>query len=97
MRSPQAVSLQEAAGVPRTAPQALTAVLDQALTRLADEDRAAFLMREVGGLGYRDIADASGATPDAVRMRIYRARLALREALGPSRSVAARTPKEVFK
>jgi RNA polymerase sigma-70 factor (ECF subfamily) len=97
VRSPQAASLQEAAGVPGTAPQVLTAVLDQALARLADEDRAAFLMREVGGLGYREIADASGATPDAVRMRIYRARLALRETLGPSRSVTARTPKEVFK
>lgn len=45
-------------------------------------------MREVGGLGYADISEATGATPDAVRMRIYRARLALRAALGHPRRAA---------
>jgi RNA polymerase sigma factor (sigma-70 family) len=96
-RSPQDTSMQDAAVVSRPATQVLTAILDQALARLPEEDREAFLMREVGGLGYRDIAEASGATPDAARMRIYRARLALREALGSSRSVGARIPKEVSK
>jgi RNA polymerase sigma-70 factor (ECF subfamily) len=97
VRSPPDGSLQDAAVVSRPATQILTAILDEALARLPEEDRAAFLMREVGGLGYDDIAEASGATPDAARMRIYRARLALREALGPSRSAAARVPKEVSK
>ena len=45
-------------------------------------------MREVAGLGYRDIAEATGATPDAARMRIYRARVALRAALGSARRAA---------
>jgi RNA polymerase sigma-70 factor (ECF subfamily) len=94
LRSPQVASLVEAASFPRTAPQVLTALLDQALARLPEEDREAFLMREVGGLGYREIAEASGATPDAARMRIYRARVALRKTLGPSRS-APSAPKEV--
>jgi RNA polymerase sigma-70 factor (ECF subfamily) len=96
-RSPQDASIQDADVISRPATQVLTAMLDEALARLPDEDREAFLMREVGGLGYREIAEASGATPDAARMRIYRARIALREALGSSRSGAALIPKEVAK
>ena len=94
-RSPEGASMREAAVVSRPATQVLTAILEEALARLPEEERQAFLMREVGGLGYREIAEASGATPDAARMRIYRARLALREALGPSRFAGARIPKEV--
>ena len=97
VRSPPATALRDAAIAPCVAPQALATALDEALARLPDEEREAFLMREVGGLGYREIAEASGATVDAARMRIYRARLALREALGPSRASVARTPKEVSK
>jgi RNA polymerase sigma factor (sigma-70 family) len=96
-RTLPATALSDAVIVPRAAPQVLTALLDEALAHLPEEDREAFLMREVGGLGYREIAEVSGATPDAARMRIYRARLALREALGPSRSAAARAPKEASK
>jgi len=97
VRSPPATALRDAAIAPCVASQALATALDEALARLPDEEREAFLMREVGGLGYREIAEASGATADAARMRIYRARLALREALGPSRASVARTPKEVSK
>jgi RNA polymerase sigma-70 factor (ECF subfamily) len=96
-RAPRDASMQDAAVVSRPATQVLTAILDDALAQHPEDDREAFLMREVGGLGYREIAEASGATPDAARMRIYRARLALREALGPSRSAGARIPKEVLK
>ena len=59
--------------------------IDQALTRLVDGEREAFVLREVGGLSYVEIAAATGSTPDAVRSRIHRARLALREALGGAR------------
>ena len=45
-------------------------------------------MREVGGLGYVEIAEITGATTDAVRNRIHRARVALREALGGQRESA---------
>ena len=38
-------------------------------------------MREVAGLGYDEIATACGLTPDAVRSRIHRARLQLRDRL----------------
>jgi RNA polymerase sigma-70 factor (ECF subfamily) len=95
-RTPHDAPMHDAVVLARPAAQVLATVVDQALSRLPDEERAAFLMREVGGLGYREIADATSATPDAVRMRIYRARVALREALGASRS-ATRTSKEVSK
>lgn len=58
--------------------------LDEALARLGDAEREAFLMREVAGLGHVEIAEATEATPGAVRSRIHRARLALRKTLGSS-------------
>jgi RNA polymerase sigma-70 factor (ECF subfamily) len=67
----------------RDGPQHLQASLRQALSALPEDERAAFLMREAGGLGYEEIAAATECSKDAVRMRIYRARLALRQALAP--------------
>jgi RNA polymerase sigma-70 factor (ECF subfamily) len=65
--------------------------IEEALGQLGQAEREAFVLREVGGLGYAEIADAAGATPDAVRSRIHRARLALRQALagGPRADRAA--------
>jgi RNA polymerase sigma factor (sigma-70 family) len=55
--------------------------VNEALAALADLDRDVFVMREVAGLGYEEIARACGLTRDAVRSRIHRARLQLRAAL----------------
>ena len=55
--------------------------LELALGTLGDEDREVFLLKEVGGLGYAEIATACGLTPDAVRSRLHRARMALRRQL----------------
>ena len=55
--------------------------LNAAIAGLSDDDREVFLMRELGGLSYEEIADASGFTPDAVRSRLHRTRLTLRAAL----------------
>jgi RNA polymerase sigma-70 factor, ECF subfamily len=44
--------------------------LEHALDRLQDAEREAFVMREMGGLGYAEIAEATGATRDAVRSRM---------------------------
>jgi RNA polymerase sigma-70 factor (ECF subfamily) len=55
--------------------------LEQALAKLPVTDREVFLLREVGGLGYDEISGICALTQDAVRSRIYRARLELREAL----------------
>lgn len=57
------------------------AIVNQALSRLDDETRDVFLMREVSGLSYVEIAEACHLTPDAVRSRIHRARLELRAQL----------------
>ena len=55
-----------------------------AIHRLPDQDREIFLMREVAGLTYDEIALACDVTADAVRNRLHRARLALRQALAPA-------------
>ena len=74
--------------VARPASQDTSAQVNEALASLADVDRDVFLMREVAGLGYDEIATACGLTPDGVRSRIHRARLELRERL--SGQIAAR-------
>jgi RNA polymerase sigma-70 factor (ECF subfamily) len=80
--------LQAAVEPAKAASQDTTVAINQALSTLPDLDRDVFLMREVGGLGYDDIASACELTPDAVRSRIHRARLQLREML--SASITAR-------
>jgi RNA polymerase sigma factor (sigma-70 family) len=59
----------------------LVLALDAALARLAADDRDVFLLRELGGLSYAEIAEACDMTPDAVRSRLHRTRLALRAIL----------------
>lgn len=61
--------------------QALRASLRQALAMLPDDEREAFVLAEVVGLSYSEIADACSTTPAAVRSRIYRARMQLRAVL----------------
>jgi RNA polymerase sigma-70 factor, ECF subfamily len=65
----------------RPASQDVTTAVNEALERLPDLDRDVFLMREVAGLGYDEIAAACDLSPDAVRSRIHRTRLQLRELL----------------
>lgn len=57
------------------------AVVNQALASLDPLARDVFVMRELAGLSYTEIAAACELTPDAVRSRIHRARLQLREHL----------------
>lgn len=72
----------------RTATQDTTLAVTDALGQLDALDRDVFLMRESAGLSYAEISAACDITPDAVRSRIHRARLQLREHL--SRQIAAR-------
>lgn len=55
--------------------------LEAALASLEEDDREVFLLREVAGLSYTEIAEACGVTADAVRSRLHRTRLALRKQL----------------
>jgi RNA polymerase sigma-70 factor (ECF subfamily) len=65
----------------RSASQDVDLAVNEALAALPDLDRDIFLMREVAGLGYDEIARACAVTPDGVRSRIHRARLQLRAQL----------------
>lgn len=59
--------------------------LGQALRGLRDELRICWVLRELEGLGYSDIAQITGASEDAVRGRIHRARVELAEVMRPWR------------
>jgi RNA polymerase sigma-70 factor (ECF subfamily) len=57
------------------------AALGRALRGLPDELRVCWVLRELEGLGYADIAQITGASEDAVRGRIHRARVRLAEVM----------------
>ncbi len=83
LRRPSSVALDERMGA--MPDHVLGLAIESALAQLADDDREVFLLRETAGLGYAEIAAVSGLTPDAVRSRLHRVRLALRAALLPAR------------
>jgi RNA polymerase sigma-70 factor (ECF subfamily) len=78
-RRPEPVALVER-GIPST--QELQMAVREALAALPEVDRDVFLLRESVGLSYDEIAEACDLTANAVGLRLHRARLALREALG---------------
>ncbi|MCC7184817.1 MAG: RNA polymerase sigma factor [Acidobacteria bacterium] len=67
---------------PAVATQELSLALAQALASLNDLDRDVFLLRESGGLSYDEIAHTCDLSVTAVRSRLHRARLQLRDVLG---------------
>ena len=99
-RRPEASAMAER--VARPAHQDVATAVNEALAALSALDRDALLMREVAGLGYSQIAHACELTPDAVRSRIHRTRMRLRDQLAApiatSRSMVAprsgRTPED---
>jgi RNA polymerase sigma-70 factor (ECF subfamily) len=56
--------------------------IDAAVRTLPDDYRTVFLLKDVDGLSNEDIATALELTVPAVKSRLHRARLALREKLG---------------
>ena len=61
------------------------AALGRALQGLRGELRVCWVLRELEGLGYAEIAQITGASEDAVRGRIHRARVQLAEVMRPWR------------
>lgn len=57
--------------------------IDRALAELPADLREAVILRDLHGLEYRDIAEATGAPMGTVESRIFRARQRLRRALAP--------------
>ena len=75
----------------RPGAQDTSAAVNEALAALDPLDRDVFLLREAGGLSYAEIASACDLTVSAVRSRIHRARLELRDRLrGPIAAVLQR-------
>lgn len=77
-RRPVPVALVER---PANPTQELSVALAQALASLGDLDRDVFLLRESAGLSYDEIAHTCDLTVLAVRSRLHRTRLQLREIL----------------
>jgi RNA polymerase sigma-70 factor (ECF subfamily) len=60
----------------------LGAALEAALARLTPEQREAFLLKHVEGRSYQEMSELLGVGVDALKMRVHRARDALRAMLG---------------
>ena len=63
----------------------LGAALGAALARLTPEQREAFVMKHVDGRSYEEMAELLGVGVDALKMRVHRARDALRSLMGALR------------
>ena len=57
--------------------------LNQALMHLPEKLRTAFVLREIEGLSTREAAEALNISESALKVRLHRARQALREQLDP--------------
>jgi RNA polymerase sigma-70 factor (ECF subfamily) len=57
--------------------------IDNALKMLPDQARTVFVLRELEGLSYEEIADAIGIKLGTVRSRLFHARKRLKEVLQP--------------
>ncbi len=66
--------------------------VQRALARLDEEYREAVVLRDLEGLSYEEIAEATGVPPGTVRSRIHRGRAALREILLPARGRVGGAP-----
>ena len=56
-------------------------VLNQALARITDDQRAAIVLFDIEGYDYAEIAEMTGVSLGTVKSRIHRGRLALRDRL----------------
>jgi len=64
---------------------AATVALSHALDELDAGQRLCWILREVQGLSYKEIAQATRTSEQTVRGRLFRARRSLQEAMGPWR------------
>jgi RNA polymerase sigma-70 factor (ECF subfamily) len=62
----------------------VTAELDKAISSLPETYRAIFILREIEGLSTRETAQIADLSVSAVKVRLHRARLLLRERLAES-------------
>lgn len=89
-RTPVPVEIDDTAPAPDSPARAAEldaelAALGRALRGLPDDLRVCWVLRELEGLGYTEITEVTGASEDAVRGRIHRARVRLAEVMRPWR------------
>lgn len=60
---------------------ALVAALQHALGNLPEQQRACWVLREIEGCSYEEVADITGSSVTAVRGRLHRARIAVADAM----------------
>jgi RNA polymerase sigma-70 factor (ECF subfamily) len=73
-------SIEQTAGV-ENAYSDLKEILDEALSRLPEVQRAVVLLRDYEGYAYKEIADITGLNETQVKVYIFRARTALKDYL----------------
>lgn len=69
----------------RPPPTGLKNAIDLAVDKLSPRQKEAFVLTKHSGLSPRDAARVLGTTETAIKLRVHRAYLALREALAPHR------------
>src|SRR5262249_36148918 len=63
--------------------QELRRHVERAIDSLPPDYKGVIILRDVHGLAYQEIAEATGLTLEAVKTRLHRARLMLRRKLEP--------------
>ena len=71
----------------------LREAISEATARLPADYRTVFLLKDVEGLSYEEIAETVGITVAAVKSRLHRARVALRESINAFYSQSPRRPR----
>lgn len=61
--------------------QELRGAIEAAAARLGDEYREVFVLRDLEGMSYEEIAELTSSSVPAVKSRLHRARLSLRSAI----------------
>jgi RNA polymerase sigma-70 factor, ECF subfamily len=80
----------------RPAPQEAVVAMAEALEHLSALDRDVFLLREVAGLSYDEIALSCEITAAGVRSRLHRARQQLRQELQPFLTTDSGKPVRLY-
>ena len=92
LRRPREGPLDEDAALAAEESHEQASALLEALARLTAEQREAFLLREIAGLSYDEIAERMDSTVASVQMLLFRARKSLREELEPPHALGAFLP-----
>ena len=65
----------------------LAQVMDEAVTRLPEDQRSVIMLRDYEGYSYEEIGEITGLNESQVKVYIYRARLFLKEYIGSLENV----------